>query len=155
MTQGRIRRGPAVPAAPPAMDDLSVLLPDWRTHLRSRNVAPSTIASYLKVGDNLLVWLREAGMPTRAPRIAPEHPAALPAAPPHPGPPPPPAKPPPPVTTVFPGVGGGGGVGPPPKEPRAPPRRARAAGRHPHRRRAPRAARRRPRQHLREPPGHR
>src|SRR3954462_2003286 len=73
MTQGRIRRGPAVPAAPPAMDDLSVLLPDWRTHLRSRNVAPSTIASYLKVGDNLLVWLREAGMPTSSNGIAREH----------------------------------------------------------------------------------
>src|SRR3954468_7866873 len=73
MTQGRIRRGPAVPAAPPAMDDLSVLLPDWRTHLRSRNVAPSTIASYLKVGDNLLVWLREAGMPTSATGITREH----------------------------------------------------------------------------------
>jgi hypothetical protein len=66
MTQGRIRRGAAIPTAPPAIDDLSVLLPDWRTHLRSRNVAPSTIASYLKVGDNLLVWLREAGMPTGA-----------------------------------------------------------------------------------------
>src|SRR3954454_547682 len=73
MTQGRIRRGAAVPTAPPAIDDLSVLLPDWRTHLRSRNVAPSTIASYLKVGDNLLVWLREAGMPTSATGIAREH----------------------------------------------------------------------------------
>ncbi|MGY1688171.1 hypothetical protein ACI8AK_21535 [Geodermatophilus sp. SYSU D00867] len=28
-----------------AVDDLSVL-PDWRAHLRARNVAPSTIASY-------------------------------------------------------------------------------------------------------------
>src|SRR3954452_19355115 len=73
MTQGRIWRGAAVPTAPPFIDDLSVLLPDWRTHLRSRNVAPSTIASYLKVGDNLLVWLREAGMPTSATGIAREH----------------------------------------------------------------------------------
>src|SRR3954471_23910365 len=73
MTQGRIRRGAAVLTAPPAIDDLSVLLPDWRTHLRSRNVAPSTIASYLKVGDNLLVWLRETGMPTTAGAIAREH----------------------------------------------------------------------------------
>src|SRR4051794_41330525 len=96
MTQGRIRRGAAVPTAPPAIDDLSVLLPDWRTHLRSRNVAPSTIASYLKVGDNLLVWLREAGVPTRAPRLAPAHPQAVLAAPPDPGAPPPPAQPYPP-----------------------------------------------------------
>src|SRR3954447_9387442 len=73
MTQGRIRRGAAIPTAPPAIDDLSVLLLDWRTHLRSRNVAPSTIASYLKVGDNLLVWLREAGVPHRATRSAREH----------------------------------------------------------------------------------
>src|SRR3954470_13250005 len=73
MTQGRIRHWAAVATAPPAIDDLSVLLPDWRTHLRSRNVAPSTIASYLKVGDNLLVWLREAGMPTGAAGIAREH----------------------------------------------------------------------------------
>jgi len=58
MTEGRIRRGAAVATATPALDDLSVLLPDWRTHLRSRNVAPSTIASYLKVGHNLLGWLQ-------------------------------------------------------------------------------------------------
>src|SRR3954451_11026415 len=56
-----------------SVDDLSVLLPDWRTHLKARNVAPSTIASYLKVGDNLLTWLREAGMPTTASGIAREH----------------------------------------------------------------------------------
>ena len=46
---------------PVAVDDLALLLPDWRTHLRARNVAPSTIASYLRVGENLLVWLAEAG----------------------------------------------------------------------------------------------
>ena len=60
-------------ATTPWIDDLAVLLPDWRTHLRARNVAPSTIASYLKVGDNLLVWLREAGMPTGAAGITREH----------------------------------------------------------------------------------
>src|SRR4051812_49743347 len=88
MTQGRIRRVAAVASATPAIDDLSVLLPDWRTHLRSRNVAPSTIASYLKVGDNLLVWLREAGMPTSAARIAREHLQAFLAALSDPGSPP-------------------------------------------------------------------
>ncbi len=54
-----------------AVDDLAGLLPDWRTHLRARNVAPSTIASYLKVGDNLVTCLHEAGMPTTTSGIAP------------------------------------------------------------------------------------
>jgi site-specific recombinase XerD len=56
-----------------AVDDLTVLLPDWRTHLRARNVAPSTIASYLTVGENLRTWLTAAGMPTTASGIAREH----------------------------------------------------------------------------------
>jgi site-specific recombinase XerD len=56
-----------------AIDDLSTLLPDWRTHLRARNVAPSTITSYLTVGTNLLTWLAEQGMPTTASGIAREH----------------------------------------------------------------------------------
>src|SRR5947209_2595485 len=79
MKQARVGGGAAAagrasaPPIAPAIDDLSVLLPDWRTHLRARNVAPSTIASYLKVGDNLLVWLREAGMPTTAGGVAREH----------------------------------------------------------------------------------
>ena len=61
--------------APPrvAVDDLSVLLPDWRTHLRARNVAPRTIASYLEVDRNLLAWLTEAGMPTTASGVRREH----------------------------------------------------------------------------------
>jgi site-specific recombinase XerD len=50
--------------AVPAMDDLSVLLADWRTHLRARNVAPSTIASYLRVGQALHEYLVAQGMPT-------------------------------------------------------------------------------------------
>ncbi len=56
-----------------SVDDLAVLLRDWRTHLRARNVTPSTIAGYLEVGDNLAAWLREAGMPTTASGIAREH----------------------------------------------------------------------------------
>jgi hypothetical protein len=44
-----------------AVDDLSVLPPDWRTRLRARNVAPSTIPSFLRVGENLLEHLRVAG----------------------------------------------------------------------------------------------
>ncbi len=56
-----------------AVDDLSVLLPDWRTHLRARNVAPRTISSYLEVGRNLIAWLTEVGMPTTASGVRREH----------------------------------------------------------------------------------
>ncbi|MEU2348804.1 tyrosine-type recombinase/integrase [Modestobacter sp. NPDC049651] len=56
-----------------AMDDLSLLLPDWRTHLRARNIAPSTITSYVTVGGNLLSWLTEQGMPTRVSLIGRDH----------------------------------------------------------------------------------
>jgi hypothetical protein len=73
MNQPRIRGAAGVTTAAPAIDDLSVLLPDWRTHLRARNVAPSTIASYLAVGGNLLAWLQQAGMPTSASGISREH----------------------------------------------------------------------------------
>lgn len=64
----------AARATPPAaVDDLAALLPDWQTHLRARNVAPSTVASYLKVADNLLRYLHEQGMPTSVGRIGREH----------------------------------------------------------------------------------
>jgi site-specific recombinase XerD len=56
-----------------AIDDLSVLLPDWRVHLRARNRAPSTIASYLVVGESLLAYLTEHGMPTAATAITRDH----------------------------------------------------------------------------------
>ena len=51
-------------ACPTVIDDLTALLPDWSTHLRARNVAPSTIASYLRVGENLRVYFVDLGMPT-------------------------------------------------------------------------------------------
>ena len=66
-------QAPSTPAVVLAVDDLAVLLPDWRTHLRARNVAPSTISSYLRVGENLLTWLHEAGMPTAATAVKREH----------------------------------------------------------------------------------
>lgn len=56
-----------------AVDDLTLLLPDWRTHLRARNVAPSTIASYLTAGRNLLDYLAEKGMPTTAGGVRRDH----------------------------------------------------------------------------------
>lgn len=55
------------------VDDLAGLLTDWRRHLRATNKAPSTIASYLTVGENLLTYLRAHGMPTTAGAVAREH----------------------------------------------------------------------------------
>ena len=55
------------------VDDLGLLLPDWRTHLRARNVAPSTITSYLQVGANLLAYLTDNGMPRTAGGVRREH----------------------------------------------------------------------------------
>jgi len=56
-----------------ALDDLDELLPDWTRHLRATNRAPSTIASYLRVGTAFLSYLRAAGMPTTATAITREH----------------------------------------------------------------------------------
>lgn len=55
------------------IDDLAVLLPDWAVHLASRRVAKSTIASYLRVGDNLLRYLREHDLPVGARTITHKH----------------------------------------------------------------------------------
>jgi site-specific recombinase XerD len=55
------------------LDDLSILLPDWRTHLRARNVAPSTIASYLRVGEALYEFLIDKGMPTTVGSLTRDH----------------------------------------------------------------------------------
>ena len=63
----------AIPATTTTVDDLSVLLPDWSTHLRARNIAPSTIHSYGTVGANLLAYLVETGMPTAVGAISREH----------------------------------------------------------------------------------
>jgi site-specific recombinase XerD len=60
-------------SGPFAVDDLGLLLPDWRTHLRARNIAPSTIQSYLTVGENLLTYLRDKGMPTAASVVTRDH----------------------------------------------------------------------------------
>ena len=56
-----------------ALDDLRTLLPDWRTHLKARNVAPSTIASYQRCALNLITFLGERGMPTTATGVRREH----------------------------------------------------------------------------------
>ncbi len=57
----------------PPLDDLAVLLPDWRVHLRARNLAPGTINSYLISGETLLAYLRDRGMPTAVSAIKRDH----------------------------------------------------------------------------------
>jgi site-specific recombinase XerD len=56
-----------------ALDDLSTLLPDWRTHLRARNRSKGTIDSYERCAKALRVFLVESGMPTNAAAINREH----------------------------------------------------------------------------------
>jgi site-specific recombinase XerD len=56
-----------------AMDDLATLLPDWRVHLRARNLAPGTINSYLISGETLLAFLRDRGMPTAVGALTRDH----------------------------------------------------------------------------------
>ena len=47
------------------LDDLSEYLVDWEMHLRALNRAPSTIASYLTCGRELLSCLMTTGRPTQ------------------------------------------------------------------------------------------
>lgn len=56
-----------------AVDDLAVLLPDFRRHLRAINRAPATIDSYLQCGHALLDYLTANGMPTRVGAITRDH----------------------------------------------------------------------------------
>lgn len=56
-----------------ALDDLDELLHDWTRHLRATNRAPSTISSYLRVGESFVDYLRTAGMPTSASAVTREH----------------------------------------------------------------------------------
>ncbi|MDH6131721.1 site-specific recombinase XerD [Kitasatospora sp. MAA4] len=63
------------PAAPADLDpgDIRILLPDFRRHLRARNKAPSTIASYVTIGETFAAYLTSTGMPLHADAIAREH----------------------------------------------------------------------------------
>lgn len=56
-----------------AVDDLTVLLPDWTTHLRAAGRRPGTIKSYQDAAGVLLAYLRGRGMPTSVAGIAREH----------------------------------------------------------------------------------
>jgi site-specific recombinase XerD len=49
------------------------LLPSWQRHLRAANLSPRTITAYLSTGENLVRFLRAAGMPTAASSIGREH----------------------------------------------------------------------------------
>lgn len=53
--------------------DLADLLPDWQRHLRARNVAPTTITSYLRCARGYLDYAKSEGLPTAAGRIGREH----------------------------------------------------------------------------------
>jgi site-specific recombinase XerD len=56
-----------------AVGDLSVLLPDWSAHLRSRNLSPRTVSSYTQTGEAFAAYLASVGMPTDVHAIAREH----------------------------------------------------------------------------------
>lgn len=55
------------------IDHIRTLLPDWRRHLKARNRTESTIASYLRCGENLAVFLTAQGMPQSVGNITREH----------------------------------------------------------------------------------
>ncbi len=59
--------------APPDLDDIRTLLPDWARHLKARNRSPQTIASYLRCGQNLADFLAAQGMPTAVGSVTREH----------------------------------------------------------------------------------
>jgi len=63
----------APPLAVPALDELSGLMEDWRTHLRAVNLSKGTIDSYLTVGRAFTDYLAARGMPTSASAVAREH----------------------------------------------------------------------------------
>lgn len=53
--------------------DLGDLLPDWQRSLRARNVAPTTITSYLRVGRAYTGFAHSVGLPTAVKSITREH----------------------------------------------------------------------------------
>ncbi len=53
--------------------DLRDLLPDWQRHLRARNVAPTTVASYTRSAEAYLAHAEAVGLPTLVASITREH----------------------------------------------------------------------------------
>jgi len=58
---------------PAAALDLTDLLPDWTRHLKARNVAPTTISSYLRVATAFTDYAHSVGLPTAVTSITREH----------------------------------------------------------------------------------
>jgi site-specific recombinase XerD len=56
-----------------AEGELAALLPDYSQHMRARNLAPRTIASYRKTADDFAAWLAAQGMPVTVTTIKREH----------------------------------------------------------------------------------
>jgi site-specific recombinase XerD len=56
-----------------AVDNLLVLLDDWKRHLRAANLAPSTIVSYTTIVESFNAYLVAQGMPTAVSAITREH----------------------------------------------------------------------------------
>ena len=53
--------------------DLATLIPDWIRSLRAQNKARATLEGYTAAAEQLLKFLREAGMPTLVANITREH----------------------------------------------------------------------------------
>jgi site-specific recombinase XerD len=62
-----------VPTDQNYLEDLEILLPSWRRHLRARNFSPKTITAYLSTAERFLDFLKAAGMPTSTVGIRREH----------------------------------------------------------------------------------
>jgi site-specific recombinase XerD len=56
-----------------AVDDLRALLPDWRIHLKARNLSPGTVHTYLQDAGQLTDFLVASGMSTTVSSITREH----------------------------------------------------------------------------------
>jgi hypothetical protein len=42
------------------LEDLEILLPSWRRHLRARNFSPKTITAYLSTAERFLDFLKSS-----------------------------------------------------------------------------------------------
>jgi site-specific recombinase XerC len=67
------KEGYMVPTDQNYLEDLEILLPSWRRHLRARNFSPKTITAYLSTAERFLDFLKAAGMPTSTVGIRREH----------------------------------------------------------------------------------
>lgn len=76
MTGVTTRSHDLAPSMTPGVDDLTslrALIVDWRRSLRAKNLAPTTIETYLRSAGNLCDFLDRMGMPSTAPTVHREH----------------------------------------------------------------------------------